>query len=56
MARWLHAPQQFQFSIVHWPGRDHGNADGLFESSHVTVQTMYSPGLPMADVVTESID
>ena len=29
MSRWLHALQQFQFSIVHWPGKDHGNADGL---------------------------
>ena len=29
MARWLHALQQFQFSIVHRMGRDHGNADGL---------------------------
>ena len=29
MARWLHALQQFQFSIVHQPGRDHGNANGL---------------------------
>ena len=29
MGRWLHALQQFQFSIVHRPGRDHGNADGL---------------------------
>ena len=29
MARWLHALQQFQFSIVHRAGRDHGNADGL---------------------------
>ena len=29
LAWWLHAPQQFQFSIVHRPGRDHGNADGL---------------------------
>ena len=29
MARWLHALQQFQFSIVHRPCRDHGNADGL---------------------------
>ena len=27
MARWLHALQQFQFSIMHWPGRDHGNAE-----------------------------
>ena len=29
MAQWLHALQKFQFSIVHRPGRDHGNADGL---------------------------
>ena len=29
MAWWLHAIQQFQFSIVHWPGRDHGNTDSL---------------------------
>ena len=29
MARWLHTLQQFQFSIVHHTGSDHGNADGL---------------------------
>ena len=29
MARWLHDLQQFQFSIVHRPGKDHGNADSL---------------------------
>ena len=29
MSRWLHSLQQFQFSIVHRPGKDHGNADGL---------------------------
>ena len=29
MARWLHALQQFQFTIVHRAGSDHGNADGL---------------------------
>ena len=29
MVRWLHALQQFQFSIIHQPGDDHGNADGL---------------------------
>ena len=29
MSRWLHALQQFQFSIVHQPGKDHGNAGGL---------------------------
>ena len=29
MSRWLHSLQQFQFSILHRPGKDHGNADGL---------------------------
>ena len=29
MDRWLHALQQFQFTIVHRAGIDHGNADGL---------------------------
>ena len=29
MSRWLHTLQQFQFSSVHRPGKDHGNADGL---------------------------
>ena len=29
LSRWLHSLQQFQFSIIHRPGKDHGNADGL---------------------------
>ena len=29
MARWLHTLQQFQFTIVHRAGSEHGNADGL---------------------------
>ena len=29
MARWLHTLQQFQLSIVHRAGNDHGNTDGL---------------------------
>ena len=29
MGRWLHTLQQFHFSIIHRPGDDHGNADGL---------------------------
>ena len=29
MARWLHTLHQFQFTIIHRAGRDHGNADGL---------------------------
>ena len=29
MARWSHTLHQFQFTIVHRAGHDHGNADGL---------------------------
>ena len=29
MSRWLLSLQQFQFFIIHRPGKDHGNADGL---------------------------
>ena len=39
MARWLHALQQFQFSIVHRPGKDHGNAD-------FTMPTVHTPDCP----------
>ena len=39
MARWLHALQQFHFSIIHRPGNDHGNADGF--------RTTYTSRLPL---------
>ena len=32
MARWLHTVHQFQFTIVHRAGSDHGNADGLSQA------------------------
>ena len=34
LSRWLHSLQQFQFSIIHRPGKDHGNADGLSHAFH----------------------
>ena len=37
LSRWLHSLQQFQFSIIHRPGKDHGNADGLSPRSIVAV-------------------
>ena len=55
MARWLHALQQFQFSIVHRPGRDHGNADGLSRVPSSPCRQCTRPDCPPA-VVTESID
>ena len=42
MCRWLHALQQFQFSIVHRPGKDHGNADGLSCAREVHRAHFYS--------------
>ena len=32
MARWLHTLHQFQFTIVHRAGSDHGNTDGLSQA------------------------
>ena len=29
LARWLEKLQEFQFTIVHQPGRKHNNADAL---------------------------
>ena len=46
MARWLHTLQQFQFSIVHRAGRDHGNANGLSRVPTSPLWTVYSRGLP----------
>ena len=46
MTRWLHALQQFQFSIVHRLGKDHGNADGLSRvPSFPSVQAVHTTGL-----------
>ena len=46
LARWLHALQQFQFSIVHLPGKDHGNADGLSRIPSFPCRQCTRPGCP----------
>ena len=56
MARWLHALQQFQFSIVHRPSRDHGNVDGLSRVPSSLCRQCTRPDCPPSDVVTESIN
>ena len=56
MARWLHALQQFQLSIVHWPGRDHGSADGLSRVPSSPCRQCTWPDCPPAHEVMESID
>ena len=56
MAIWLHALQQFQFSIVQWPGSDHGNADGLSRVPSSTCRQCTCPDCSLADVITEFVD
>ena len=56
MARWLHALQQFQFSIIHQPGRDHGNADGLLRVPTSPCRQCTRPDCPPVVEVNESID
>ena len=56
MARWLHAQQQFQFSIVHRAGKDHGNADGLSRVPSSLCGPCTHPDCPPVDIVMESAD
>ena len=56
MARWLDALQQFQFSIVHRPGRDHGSADGLSRVPASPCRQCTQTDCPPAVEVTECVD
>ena len=56
MARWLHALQQFQFSIVHRAGKDHGNTDGLSRVASSPCGQCTHLDCPLVDIVTESVD
>ena len=55
-ARWLHALQQFQFSIVHRAGKEHGNADGLSRVPSSPCGQCTRPDCPPVDMEMESID
>ena len=46
MARWLHVLQQFHFSIIHRPGDDHGNADGLSRVPETPCRQCTRPDCP----------
>ena len=46
MARWLHALQQFQFSIIHRPGNDHGIADVLSRAPSSPCRQCTRPDCP----------
>ena len=56
MARWLHALQQFQFSIVHRPGRNHGNAAGLSRVPSSPCRQCTRPDCPPVIEVSECAD
>ena len=60
MARWLHALQQFQFSIIHRPGSEHGNADGLSRAPSSPCRQCTRPDCPpvvlLPDIVEQPFD
>ena len=56
MARWLHTLQQFQFSIIHRAGREHGNADGLSRAPSSPCRECTRPDCPTVDTTVEVSD
>ena len=56
MSRWLHSLQQFQFSIVHRPGKDHGNADGLSRAPSSPCRQCTRQDCPPATLVHDDTD
>ena len=56
MSRWLHSLQQFQFSIVHRPGKDHRNADGLSRAPSSPCRQCTRPDCPPATLIHDDTD
>ena len=56
MSRWLHSLQQFQFSILHRPGKDHGNADGLSSAPSSPCRQCTRPDCPPATLIHHDTD
>ena len=56
MSRWLHSLQQFQFSIIHRPGKDHGNADGLSRAPSSPCRQCTRPDCPLATLIHHDTD
>ena len=56
MSRWLHTLQQFQFSIVHRPGKDHRNADGLSRAPSSPCRQCTWPDCPPAALMHGDTD
>ena len=56
MARWIHTLQQFQFSIIHRAGREHGNADSLSRALSAPCKQCTRPDCPTVDTTVELSD
>ena len=56
MSRWLHSLQQFQFSIIHRPGKDHGNADGLSRAPSSPCRQCTRPDCPPVTLIHHETD
>ena len=56
MARWLHTLPQFQFSIIHRAGREHGNADGLSRAPSTPYKQYTRPDFLTVDTTVELSD
>ena len=56
MARWLHTLQQFQCSIIHHAGREHGNADRLSRAPSTPCKQCTLPDCPTVDTTVELSD
>ena len=56
LSRWLHSLQQFQFSIIHRPGKDHGNADGLSRAPSSPCRQCTRPDCPPATLIHHDSD
>ena len=56
MARWLHTLQQFQFSIIHRTGREHGNADGLSRAPSTPCKQCTRPDCRTVNTTVELSD
>ena len=56
MSRWLHTLQQFQFSIVHRPGKDHRNADCLSRAPSSPCRQCTRPDCPPAALIHGDTD
>ena len=56
LSRWLHSLQQFQFSIIHRPGKDHGNADGLSRAPSSPCRQCTRPDSPPAALIHHDSD